>query len=176
MMAFVEKTAKTVEEAVAAALKELNITAEEAVIEVLEEGKKGLFGFFGKDAKVRVTAKEVVVEETVVETVVEEAALVVETVVETEAKTNTVYVGYNDELYSKNLILKNVEWSYPIDKTEVEVMVKIRYNMDFVKALVKKFDSYCTVEFEQPVSAITLGQACVFYDINDGHLLGGGFI
>ena len=86
MMAFVEKTAKTVEEAVAAALKELNITAEEAVIEVLEEGKKGLFGFFGKDAKVRVTAKEVVVEETVVETVVEEAAPVVETVVEIEAK------------------------------------------------------------------------------------------
>ena len=85
-MAFVEKTAKTVEEAVAAALSELNITAEEAVIEVLEEGKKGLFGFFGKDAKVRVTAKEVVVEETVVETVVEEAAPVVETVVETEVK------------------------------------------------------------------------------------------
>ena len=85
-MAFVEKTAKTVEEAVAAALSELNITAEEAVIEVLEEGKKGLFGFFGKDAKVRVTAKEVVVEETVVETVVTEADPEVETVVETEVK------------------------------------------------------------------------------------------
>ncbi|MBR5172789.1 MAG: protein jag [Phascolarctobacterium sp.] len=85
-MAFVEKTAKTVEEAVAAALSELNITAEEAVIEVLEEGKKGLFGFFGKDAKVRVTAKEVVVEETVVETVVTVAAPEVETVVETEVK------------------------------------------------------------------------------------------
>ena len=85
-MAFVEKTAKTVEEAVAAALSELNITAEEAVIEVLEKGKKGLFGFFGKDAKVRVTAKEVVVEETVVETAAPEAAPVVETVVETEVK------------------------------------------------------------------------------------------
>ena len=85
-MAFVEKTAKTVEEAVAAALSELNITAEEAVIEVLEEGKKGLFGFFGKDAKVRVTAKEVVVEETVVETAAPEAAPVVETVVENEVK------------------------------------------------------------------------------------------
>ena len=85
-MAFVEKTAKTVEEAVAAALKELNITAEEAVIEVLEEGKKGFFGMFSKDAKVRVTAKEVVVEETVVETAAPEAAPVVETVVETEVK------------------------------------------------------------------------------------------
>ena len=57
-MAFVEKTGKSVDEAVAAALKELNVTAEEAVVEVLEEGKKGLFGFFGKDAKVRVTVKE----------------------------------------------------------------------------------------------------------------------
>ncbi len=61
-MAFVEKTAKTVEEAVAAALKELNITAAEAKVEVLEEGKKGLFGLFSKDAKVRVSVKEAVAE------------------------------------------------------------------------------------------------------------------
>lgn len=89
-MAFVEKTAKTVDEAVAAALKELNITAEEAVIEVLEAGKKGFLGMFSKDAKVRVTAKEVAVEETVVETVVEEvAASVVETVVKEEAPAAT---------------------------------------------------------------------------------------
>lgn len=67
-MAFVEKTAKTVEEAVAAALVELNISREEAVVEVLEEAKKGFFGFFGQDAKVRVSVKE-----NVVDTVVEEA-------------------------------------------------------------------------------------------------------
>ena len=56
-MAFVEKTGKTVEEAVAAALKELNITADDAVVEVLQEAKSGFLGFFGKDAKVRVTVK-----------------------------------------------------------------------------------------------------------------------
>lgn len=56
-MAFVEKTGKSVEEAVAAALKELNITADQAVVEVLEEGKKGFLGFGRKDARVRVTAK-----------------------------------------------------------------------------------------------------------------------
>ncbi len=39
-MAFVEKTGKTVDEAVAEALKALNITADQAEIEVLEEGKK----------------------------------------------------------------------------------------------------------------------------------------
>ena len=82
-MAFVEMTAKTVDEAVAKALKELNITAEEAVVEVLEEGKKGFLGMFSKDAKVRVTAKEVaapVVEEIIVEEVKVE--------VETEAEEN----------------------------------------------------------------------------------------
>ena len=56
-MAFVEKTGKSVDEAVAAALKELNITADQAVVEVLEEGKKGFLGFGRKDARVRVTAK-----------------------------------------------------------------------------------------------------------------------
>ena len=63
-MAFVEKTGKTVDEAVAEALKALNITADQAEIEVLEEGKKAFFGIFGgKDAKVRVTVKEAVAKE-----------------------------------------------------------------------------------------------------------------
>lgn len=61
-MAFVEKTGKSVDEAVAEALKELNVAAEDAVVEVLEEAKKGFFGFGRKDAKVRVTVKEKVVE------------------------------------------------------------------------------------------------------------------
>lgn len=87
-MAFVEMTAKTVDEAVAKALKELNITAEEAVVEVLEEGKKGFLGMFSKDAKVRVTAKEVaapVVEEITVEEVKVEVETEAEETVKEEA-------------------------------------------------------------------------------------------
>lgn len=58
-MAFIEMTGKSVDDAVAKAIKELNVTAEQVVIEVLDEGKKGfLFGFGSKDAKVRVTVKE----------------------------------------------------------------------------------------------------------------------
>ncbi len=95
-MAFVEMSAKTVDEAIAKALKELNITADEAVVEVLEEGKKGFLGMFSKDAKVRVTAKEVaapVVEETIVEEVkVEVETVVEETVVKEEAPAATEYV------------------------------------------------------------------------------------
>ncbi len=91
-MAFVEMTAKTVDEAVAKALKELNITAEEAVVEVLEEGKKGFLGMFSKDAKVRVTAKEVaapVVEEITVEEVKVEVETEVEETVKEEAPAAT---------------------------------------------------------------------------------------
>lgn len=62
-MAFVEKTGKNIDEAIAEALKELNITADQADIEVLDEGRKGIFGFGRKDAKVRVTVKEATVAE-----------------------------------------------------------------------------------------------------------------
>lgn len=78
MAFFVEKTAKSIDEAVAEALNELNITAEQADIEVLDEGRKGFFGFLGKDAKVRVNVKASVVEttETVPEKTVSEAATI----------------------------------------------------------------------------------------------------
>ena len=57
-MAYVEKTAKSVDEAVSAALAELGISAAEAEIEVLDKGSKGFLGFGRKDAKVRVSVKE----------------------------------------------------------------------------------------------------------------------
>lgn len=56
----ITKSAKTVEEAVKEALKELRLENDEVEIEVLEEASKGLFGFLGtKDAKVKVTEKVV---------------------------------------------------------------------------------------------------------------------
>lgn len=58
-MEYIEKSAKTVEEAVAAALEELNITAEEADITVVDQGKPGMFlGFGAKPAVVRVAKRE----------------------------------------------------------------------------------------------------------------------
>lgn len=55
----VEKSAKTVEEAIDIALLELNTSKENVDIEVIDEGVKGIFGLIGnKQAKVRVTVKE----------------------------------------------------------------------------------------------------------------------
>lgn len=55
----VEKTAKTVEEALKLALIELNASEEEVIVEVLDEPKKALLGLIGgKEAKVKITLKE----------------------------------------------------------------------------------------------------------------------
>ncbi|HOM02270.1 MAG TPA: RNA-binding cell elongation regulator Jag/EloR [Acetivibrio sp.] len=59
MPQFVEKSAKTVKEAIDLALAELNTTEDQVEVEVLEEGTKGIFGLIGsKLARVKVTLKE----------------------------------------------------------------------------------------------------------------------
>ncbi|NLI14538.1 RNA-binding cell elongation regulator Jag/EloR [Pelotomaculum propionicicum] len=58
-MKIVEKTAKTVDEAVELALKELGAAKEEVEIEVLEEPSKGILGLIKvKQARVKVVLKE----------------------------------------------------------------------------------------------------------------------
>lgn len=57
MNQIIEKTAKTVQEAINLALEEIGVQENEAEIEVIDEGTKGIFGIGGKLAKVRVTKK-----------------------------------------------------------------------------------------------------------------------
>lgn len=58
-MKIVEKTGKTVEDAIEAALQELGATRNEVDIEVLEEPSKGIFGLIGvKPARVKVVLKD----------------------------------------------------------------------------------------------------------------------
>ncbi|MCH4157470.1 MAG: protein jag [Acidaminococcaceae bacterium] len=57
-MSTVEKTGKTVEEALQEALKELNLTQDQVDVEIVDEPKKALLGLIGgRKAKVRVTPK-----------------------------------------------------------------------------------------------------------------------
>ena len=57
-MESLEKSAKTVDEAVTDALVELGLTSDQVDVEILDEGSKGLLGLFGsKLARVRVTKK-----------------------------------------------------------------------------------------------------------------------
>ncbi|WP_296399515.1 RNA-binding cell elongation regulator Jag/EloR [Acidaminococcus timonensis] len=73
-MNVVEKTGKTVEDAVKAALAELGVSRDEVEVEVLESSKSSILGLFGgRDAKVRVTVKEAPAPEPEVEPVAEAA-------------------------------------------------------------------------------------------------------
>ncbi|PWM79822.1 MAG: protein jag [Phascolarctobacterium sp.] len=97
-MDFIEKTGKTVEDALNDALKELKTTADKVNVEVIEEAKNGIFGLFAKKAKIRVTLKDAakkigdIVDETVdsikedYKAGKEEAAAARETVKKEEAK------------------------------------------------------------------------------------------
>ncbi|MBQ2113908.1 MAG: protein jag [Selenomonadales bacterium] len=79
-MITVEKTGKTVEEAVQAALKELQVTENDVTVEVLEQPKSGFLGLIGgRPAKVAVTLikKEEPKEEETITVETEEAMPVV---------------------------------------------------------------------------------------------------
>lgn len=54
----IEKTGKTIDEAIALAMEEMDAKREELEVEILDEGNKRLFGLLGsKQAKVKVTRK-----------------------------------------------------------------------------------------------------------------------
>lgn len=59
-MVVIEKTGKTADEAVEAALQELHVSRDQVEVEILEASKTSLFGIFGnrREAKVKVTVKD----------------------------------------------------------------------------------------------------------------------
>ncbi|MER2236746.1 MAG: RNA-binding cell elongation regulator Jag/EloR, partial [Psychrobacillus sp.] len=98
----ITQTAPTKEEAINVALKKLEVSREDVSITVVEEGKKGFFGFLSKPAVVEVTVLkkenpvDQVLEEKIVEEVIEQPVLdntstleeVKETIEVTEAPNN----------------------------------------------------------------------------------------
>lgn len=56
------KTGKTVDDAISAALSELNITRDMVDIEVIDEGSKGFLGLLGKQAIVKIIVKDILKE------------------------------------------------------------------------------------------------------------------
>ena len=79
-----EFEARTVKEAIALGLDALGISQEDAVIEIVDEGRSGVFGMGTKEAVVRITPKSELTEERVEETVVEDQPEPAEETVEKE--------------------------------------------------------------------------------------------
>lgn len=104
-------------------------------------------------------------------------------VLHVDARSNTVVVGPDEELYSPGCLVDDLNWvalappepgSAPVD-----CMVKIRYNMPPAPGRVfAKPDGTAEVRFLDPLRAVAPGQAAVFYGVGDqeGRVLGGGTI
>ena len=123
-MGSIEMTGKTVDEALEAALAELNTTRENVDVEILEEAKDGLFGLFGgRKARIKVTLKAVKGEE-------KEEEKPVEALKEAE---KVVAVGETKQ--SKNIV--NNDEAIKMAK---EFLLKIFASMN-IKVVMEKFVS-----------------------------------
>ena len=90
--------------------------------------------------------------------------------------TNEVVIGENEDLYTNVLFCDKVNYMAVEDIAEpVRAKVKIRYAHAGTSCLLEKQkDGKIKCTFEEPVRAVTPGQAAVFYE-ND-YVLGGGTI
>lgn len=89
---------------------------------------------------------------------------------------NQVVIGEDRDVYTERLYAKNLNFMAVDDIPEpVHVKAKIRYSHEGAYCTVRKIDSD-TIEciFDQPVRAVTPGQAVVLYD--GEYVLGGGTI
>ncbi len=97
-------------------------------------------------------------------------------VVELDVPNNKVILGKNEDLFSKEALVENINWIDPEDdRTEIRCKAKVRYRMTEQPCVVKKIDATkALVIFDEPQRAITPGQSAVFYE--DEVVLGGGTI
>ncbi len=87
---------------------------------------------------------------------------------------NKIMAGYRDELLSSEFEVNNVNRQQDFTG---RVMVKIRYNSPAQEGYITPTgEKTAHVRLKEPKSAVTPGQAAVFYDLNNEYLLGGGII
>lgn len=91
-------------------------------------------------------------------------------------ETDEVIIGENEDVFSKELICNHINYMAMEDLPEPRrVIAKIRYAHKGAPCLIEKVGEdriKCT--FDEPVRAVTPGQAVVFYEKN--YILGGGTI
>jgi tRNA-uridine 2-sulfurtransferase len=93
-----------------------------------------------------------------------------------DANTNTVTVGDREQLLHRQLVAREVNWiAGPRPEGPIKCTAKIRYNTPPAPATAQiTGPDELTVLFDEPVAAITPGQAVVCYE--GDRLLGGGWI
>jgi tRNA-specific 2-thiouridylase len=99
-------------------------------------------------------------------------------VVQIDARTNTVVLGRKEDMACRGLFADRFNWLIDPPATPFEAIVKVRYNHAGSRATVFPLGldlSEVRILFEQPLFAITPGQAAVVYiEHPDGRQLAGG--
>ena len=90
--------------------------------------------------------------------------------------TRAVVIGPREELLGRGVVVREVNWLVdPAPVAGAEVSVQIRHRARAVAGcVVRVSESEVEVALEEPASAISPGQSCVFYD--GARVLGGGVI
>jgi tRNA-specific 2-thiouridylase len=96
-------------------------------------------------------------------------------VVDIDDERKRVVVGKKSELASTGLIARSVNWLGAEYEGEMAAEVQIRYRATAVPCVIRRCDQdACEVRFDEPVAAVTPGQAAVFY--RGDRVIGGGWI
>ena len=95
-------------------------------------------------------------------------------IVELDFKENKIILGEEKDLFSKGLVLENLNFHLPLNLwTNPSAQIRYKSSINKVKDIVKVNGEY-KVLFETPVKGVTPGQICAFYE--GEFLLGGGVI
>ena len=89
---------------------------------------------------------------------------------------NTVTLGSNDDLFSRQFEVHELNWisfDEPPEAFRAKVKVRYRQQEQLASVTVTGEDKVCVV-FDEPQRAVTHGQSAVFYD--GEYVLGGGII
>ncbi len=97
-------------------------------------------------------------------------------VLQIERAKNQIIVGEKDELDAIEFLAKGVNWvAFDEPGESIRASVKVRYRHEPAPATIHALPDNCArIIFDEPQSAITPGQATVFYDSEE--VVGGGWI
>ena len=96
-------------------------------------------------------------------------------VTEIDAATGTITVGPSEELMRRAFFASDVNWvSGVTPQGPLRASVRVRYTGRDELATVEAFGNAARITFDQPMRAITPGQAAVFYDGDT--VIGGGYV
>ena len=155
----------SVEKAIQKGLRQLQLTQDDVEIEVIDEGKKGLFGFGQKDAVVSITVKEKIEQEEVIEEVEESY--------EEEIDLEDNYTESDEAV---EVLENHIEEAAHVTKAYLEQIAEIYGAPSVVHVEVQKEKMNFVFETEKPVLAqvsvhrFVKGRMSVQVDVGDYRL------